>query len=66
MDDKVRYLYPRLVPGKPSKITDQWLGPYKIIERTAEVSYKIKPAWVTIGKDETVDFFSNEMFCFAY
>jgi dUTP pyrophosphatase len=44
VDDKVWYLCPRLVPGKPSKITDQWLGPYRIMERTAEVLYKIKPA----------------------
>ena len=44
VDDKVWYLCPRLVPGKPSKITDQWLGPYKIIEKVAEVLYKIKPA----------------------
>ena len=32
VDDEVWYLCPRLVPGKPSKITDQWLGPYKVIE----------------------------------
>ena len=44
VDDKVWYLCRRLVLGKPSKITDQWLGPYKIIERTAEVLYKIKLA----------------------
>ena len=44
VDDKVWYLCPRLVPGKPSKITDQWLGPYKVIEKVAEVLYKIKPA----------------------
>ena len=43
VDDKVWYLCPRLVPGKPSKITDQWLEPYKVMERVAEVLYKIKP-----------------------
>ena len=44
VDDKGWYECPRLVPGKPSKITDQWPGPYKIIERVAEVLYQIKPA----------------------
>ena len=43
-DEKVWYLCPRRVKAKPAKLTDEWLGPYKIIERVAEVLYRIKPA----------------------
>ena len=43
-DEKVWYLCPRRVKSKPAKLTDEWLGPYKIVERIAEVLYKIKPA----------------------
>ena len=42
--DKVWYLCPRKVTAKPGKLTDQWLGPYKIIKRPAEVLYTIDPA----------------------
>ena len=41
--DEVWYLCPRMVVGKPSKLTDQWLGPYVIVKRMAEVLYKIRP-----------------------
>ena len=41
--EEVWYLCPRKVPGKPAKLTDEWLGPYKIIKRVAEVLYKITP-----------------------
>ena len=30
--------------SKPAKLTDEWLGPYKIVERVAEVLYVIKPS----------------------
>ena len=43
-DEKVWYLCPRRVKSKPSKLTDQWLGPYRIVERVAEVLYVIKPS----------------------
>ena len=43
-DEKVWYLCPRKVRSKPAKLTDEWLGPYKIVERVAEVLYVIKPA----------------------
>ena len=41
--EKVWYLCPRKVKSKPAKLTDEWLGPYQIVERVAEVLYKIKP-----------------------
>ena len=44
IDKKVWYLCPRKVKSKPAKLTDEWLGPYKIIERVAEVLYRIEPA----------------------
>ena len=43
VNDIVWYLCPRVIAGKPSKITDQWLGPYKVIEKCAAVLYKIRP-----------------------
>ena len=42
-DEKVWYLCPRRVKGKPEKLTDMWLGPYNVVERVAEVLYTIKP-----------------------
>ena len=42
-DEKVWYLCPRKVKSKPAKLTDEWLGPYQIVERVAEVLYIIKP-----------------------
>ena len=41
--DKVWYLCPRQVQGKPPKITDTWLGPYVIRKRKAEVLFQISP-----------------------
>ncbi len=34
----------RKVEGKPQKITDAWLGPYKVIGKPAEVLLEVKPA----------------------
>ena len=44
IDEKVWYLCPRKVKSKPAKLTDEWLGPYKIVEKIAEVLYEIKPS----------------------
>ena len=44
VDEKVWYLCPRKVKSKPEKLTDMWMGPYKIVERVAEVLYVIAPA----------------------
>ena len=41
--DKVWYLCPRKVAGKPTKLTDAWLGPYKVVKRINDVIYKIEP-----------------------
>ena len=40
VNDILWYLRPREISGKPSKITDQWIGPYRVIERCAAVLYK--------------------------
>ena len=42
-DDLVYYLCPRQVPGKPPKLTDSWLGPYRVVEQVNSVLFKIKP-----------------------
>ena len=41
---RVWYLCPRKVRGKPAKLTDEWLGPYSIIRQVAQVLYEIEPA----------------------
>ena len=49
----VYYLCPRRVPGKPAKITNVWLGPYRIVKRIGEVLLRITPA-MQEGKEMTV------------
>ena len=44
VNDKVLYLSPRKLHSKPLKLTDQWIGPYRIVKRISEVLYRIKPA----------------------
>ena len=44
VDEKVWYLCPRKVKSKPEKLTDMWLGPYKIVKQVAEVLYEITSA----------------------
>ena len=41
--DHVLYLSPRKVNNKPVKITDGWLGPYRVTKRISEVLYAIQP-----------------------
>ena len=41
--DLVWYLCPRQVPGKPPKLTDSWLGPYRVVGRANDVVWKITP-----------------------
>ena len=36
-DEKVWYLCPRRIKGKPVKLTDEWVGPYKITEQVANL-----------------------------
>ena len=43
-NDLVWYLCPRRVPGKTEKLTDLWLGPYKIKKKPAEVLLTLEPA----------------------
>ena len=44
VNDKVLYLSPRKLQSKPLKLTDQWIGPYRIVKRVSDVLYRIKPA----------------------
>ena len=41
---RVWYLAPRRVKNKKASITDQWVGPYKVIKKISEVLIDIKPA----------------------
>ena len=43
VDDVVWYFTARRQPGKPGKITNAWTGPWKVVERVAEVLYRICP-----------------------
>ena len=42
--DTVWYFCTRRVPGKPLKITDQWIGPYRVVGQPAPVLLRLKPA----------------------
>ena len=39
----------RKITGKPGKITDAWMGPFKVMEQLSEVLLSLKPA-ATEGK----------------
>ena len=41
---RVWYLAPRKIKGKPVKITDQWIGPFKVISKPTAVLVEISPA----------------------
>ena len=41
---RVWYLAPRKVKSKPSKLTDQWVGPFKVIGKPAAVLLELSPA----------------------
>jgi dUTPase len=43
----------RKVPGKPTKITDQWVGPYSVVSVPAEVLLTVRPANTT-GEPQVV------------
>ncbi len=53
VDDLVWVFSKRKVTGKPTKITDAWLGPYKVVGKPAEVLLQVKPA-ETEGRTTTV------------
>ena len=53
MDDLVWVYSKRKVPGKPTKITDGWTGPYRVVGRPAEVLLDVTPAG-TEGATTTV------------
>ena len=52
-EDLVWYLVPRRVPGKPAKICNSWMGPFRVVKRVSEVLLEITPAGFT-GKKYTV------------
>ena len=41
---RVWYLAPRKVPRKPMKLTDQWIGPFKVLSKPTAVLVEISPA----------------------
>lgn len=43
----------RKVEGKPPKITDAWMGPYKVVGHPTEVNLQVRPA-ETSGRVQTV------------
>ena len=51
--EKVWYLSPRRVLGKPAKHTSAWTGPWRVTGRVAEVLIKIAPANQG-GREQTV------------
>ena len=53
VNDLVWYLSPRKVKVKPPKITNQWLGPFRVTKKVSEVLLKITPA-IYEGKVYTV------------
>ena len=40
--DLVLRFSPQLKPGEPNKFHRQWEGPYKIVERVSEVTYRVR------------------------
>ena len=44
IDDIVWYFCSVKVPNKPTKITDMWIGPFKITSKVAPVLVGVKPA----------------------
>ena len=46
VDDLVWVFSKRKVPGKPTKITDGWTGPYRVLGKPAEVLLEVTPAGV--------------------
>ena len=44
MGEWIWYLSPRGIPGKPNKIVNRWIGPYKVVGVVSEVLLKIVPA----------------------
>ena len=53
VDDLVWVFSKRKVPGKPTKITDGWTGPYRVLSKPAEVLLEVTPAGVE-GRATTI------------
>ena len=53
VDDLVWVYSKRKVPNKPTKITDGWTGPYRVVGKPAEVLLEVTPAG-TEGSNTTV------------
>ena len=53
VDDLIWVYSKRKVPNKPTKITDGWTGPYRIVGKPAEVLLDVTPAG-TEGKTTTI------------
>ena len=53
VDDLVWVFSKRKIPGKPTKITDGWTGPYRVVSKPAEVLLEVTPVGVE-GRAVTV------------
>ena len=53
VDDLIWVYSKRKVPNKPTKITDGWTGPYRVVGKPAEVLLDVTPAG-TEGKTTTI------------
>ena len=40
-DDKVYVYFPRYLPGQSPKLTNRWKGPFKILEKCTDVTFKV-------------------------
>ena len=40
-DDEVYVYFPRHVPGHSPKLTKYWRGPFKILEKCSDITYKV-------------------------
>ena len=40
-DDEVYVFFPRYLPGQSPKLTNRWKGPFKVLEKCTDVTYKV-------------------------
>ena len=54
--DQVFLFDPQLKPGEAAKFHRKWKGPYKVLERTTEVNYRIKKPQDPLSRSKVVHF----------
>ena len=40
-DDEVYVFFPIYLPGQSPKLTNHWKGPFKVLEKCTDVTYKV-------------------------